>query len=149
MRAATKRALWKSVSANWGYLVLALVIYDWFVAEEQSPALLAVASGLVVIFALFFATTPCAALNKERKDGEPDYCGNNGRGLLGACHLKRHKWENLKALAGRQRTVQAFRHLVSKFSGQAAAFSALAGLGSFAVAVLMLLFVTMRQPPAP
>jgi len=96
---------------------------------------------------LFFPKTPCAARNKEEEDGEPDYCGNNGRGLLGACHLKRHKWENLKALAGRQRSVQAFRHLVSKFSGQAAAFSALAGLSCFAVMVLTLLFVTTKPPP--
>jgi len=80
---------------------------------------------------VFFAESPCAAINKEKRDGEVDLCGNNGRGLLGACYLKRHKWENLKAISSRQRGVQAMRHTVSKFCGQAAAFSALAGLGSF------------------
>jgi len=112
-------------------------------ASDQNPALLAVTSGFVVIFALFFRHDAVCCAHRVQKDGELDYCGNNGRGLLGACHLKRHKWENLRALAGRQRSVQAFWHLVSKFSGQTAAFSALAALGSFAVAVFTLLFVTM------
>ncbi|MEJ2860950.1 hypothetical protein [Actinomycetospora flava] len=147
MRATSKRRIWKSVGQNWGYLVLALVAYGWFIADRTNPVLLLVGSALVIVFALFFAETPCMAINKEKRDGEVDYCGNNGRGLLGACHLKRHKWENLKALSSRQRGVQALRHTVSRFCGQAAAFSAAAGIGSLLVATLTFVFVATRQPP--
>jgi hypothetical protein len=96
---------------------------------------------------MFFAEAPCAAVNKGRRDGEVDLCGNNGRGLLGACHLKRHKWENLKVLGSRQLGAQAAKHTVSKFCGQAAAFSALAGLVSAVVATTTLFVLTLRQPP--
>jgi hypothetical protein len=100
-----------------------------------------------VLFALFFADTPCAAIYKERRSGEVDLCGNNGNGLLGTCHLKRHKWESLKRFTTRQQGDVAARHLVSKFRGQAAAFSAMAGSGSFAVATVALV-LTRRGPPA-
>ncbi len=116
---------------------------------RTNPVALVVGSTLVVIFALFFAETPCMAINKEKRDGGIDYCGNNGRGLLGACHLKRHKWQNLKALSSRERSVQALRHTVSRFSGQAAAFSALAGIGSLIVATLTFALITTKQPPPP
>lgn len=139
MRADTKRKITKSLWRNWGYLVLALVIYGWFIAGQHNALLLAIGSILVVIFALFFATAPCAAINKQLRDGEVDYCGNNGSGLLGACHLSRHKWENLKTITSRQQGAAAARHLVSKFCGQAAAFSALAGIGSFVVAAVALI----------
>jgi hypothetical protein len=69
--------------------------------------------------------------------------------VLGACHLKRHKWQNLKALGSRERSLQALRHTVSRFCGQAAAFSALAGIGSLLVATLTFVFVTTRQPSPP
>jgi hypothetical protein len=149
VRAETKRKMWKSIGQNWGYLVLALVLYGWFIADRTNPALLVLGSGLVVVFALFFAETPCMAINKEKRDGDVDYCGNNGHGLLGACHLKRHKWQNLKALGSRERSLQALRHTVSRFCGQAAAFSALAGIGSLLVATLTFVFVTTRQPSPP
>jgi hypothetical protein len=71
--------------------------------------------------------------------GAVDLCGNSGSGLLGACRLTRHKWENLKMITSRQQGAIAARHLVSKFSGQAAAFSALAGIGSFIVAAIALM----------
>lgn len=148
MRATTKRKIGRSFAQNWGYLVLAAVLYGWFIADHRNILLLAVGSGLIVVFALFFAVSPCAAINKQKRDGEVDLCGNNGNGLLGACHLKRHKWENLKALGSRHAAGRAFRHTLSKFSGQAAAFSALAGLGSFFVATLTLVLVTSRQPPS-
>lgn len=89
MRAATKRKIGKSLWRNWRYLVLALVIYGWLIADQRNPLLLVIGSALVVVFALFFASTPCAAINKERRAGAVDLCGNNGSGLLGACHLTR------------------------------------------------------------
>ena len=110
--------MWKSLGRNGGCLVLALVVYGWFIADRQNPALLAIGSGLIVLFALFFAESPCAAVNKEKRDGEVDFCGNNGHGLLGACHLKRHEWENLKALGARQRAARAARHTVSRSCGR-------------------------------
>lgn len=147
VRAATKRRIKKSLWRNWGYLVLALVVYGWFVADVKKPILLLIGSGLIVLFALFFAETPCAAVNKRQKDGGADFCGNNGNGLLGACHLQRHRWENLKMLTTRQQAVVAGRHVVSKFCGQAAAFSAAAGIVSCLVATATLILA--RQAPLP
>jgi hypothetical protein len=108
MRAATKRKIGKSLLDNWGYLLLALVATGWFLFGTRNPLLLAIASLLVVIYALFFAVVPCGAENKRKRDGEIDYCGNNGRGLLGGCRFRRHKWENLKTIA--QRAAGCFGH---------------------------------------
>jgi hypothetical protein len=83
--------------------------------------------------------------NKRLVNGEIDFCGNNGNGILGACYLKRHKWLNLKALVNRQTYVRSLKHCFSSFSGAAGSFSALAGMGSFTVALLTYIFVTIKK----
>ena len=147
MRATTKRKIRKSVLDNWGYLLLALVLFGWFTFGTRNPLVLAAGSFLVVVYALFFAVVPCGAENKRKRDGEVDHCGNNGRGLLGGCRFRRHKWENLKGIAQRQRAADVLRHILSTFKGKAAAFSAVAGMGSFLIAMLTFVYVTIKQPP--
>lgn len=149
MRSATKRKIRKSLLDNWGYLLLALVFLGWFAFGARNPLVLAIGSFLVVIYSLFFAVVPCGAENKRKRDGGPDYCGNNGRGLLGGCRFRRHKWENFKTIAQRQQAVAVIRHILSTFRGKAAAFSAVAGMGSFVVALMTFAFITLRQPAPP
>ncbi|WP_156993150.1 hypothetical protein [Pseudonocardia acaciae] len=144
MRAQTKRKLGKFMLHNWGYIVL-IVVAIWWHLGTIGPLPIAIGSSLVVIFALFCAEVPCCAPNKRLVNGEIDFCGNNGNGILGACHLKRHKWLNLKSLVSRQTYVRSLKHCVSSFSGAAGSFSALAGLGSFTVALLTYLFVTTKK----
>jgi hypothetical protein len=90
MRVQTRRKLGKFVLRNWGYLIL-LVVTSWWYPGTIGPLPIALGSGLVVVFALFFAEVPCCAPNKRPVNGEVDFCGNNGNEILGACHLKRHK----------------------------------------------------------
>lgn len=144
MRAQTKRKLGKFALHNWGYIV-AIVVAIWWYIGTIGPLPIAIGSGLVVIFALFFAEVPCCAPNKKLVNGEIDLCGNNGNGILGACYLKRHKWLNLKALVNRQTYVRSLKHCFSSFSGAAGSFSALAGMGSFTVALLTYIFVTIKK----
>lgn len=144
MRAQTKKRLGKFLLHNWGYLV-ALIVATWWYLGTVGPLPIAIGSGLVIIFALFCAEVPCCAPNKQLRNGETDLCGNNGNGILGACHLKRHKWLNLKALVDRDTYLRSVKHCCSSFSGAAGSFSAIAGLGSFTVALLTYLFVTTKR----
>ena len=144
MQARKKNVLGKFIIHNWGYVV-AVIVATWWYLGTIGPLPIAIGSGLVVIFALFFAEVPCCAPNKRPLNGEVDLCGNNGNGILGACHLKRHKWLNLKALIDRQTYVRSLKHCTSSFSGAAGSFSALAGTGSFIVALLTYIFVASKR----
>jgi hypothetical protein len=89
---------------------------------------LALGSVLVLLFSLFAAPMPCCA---ETRGGE--FCRNNGRGLLGGCHFKAHKWQNAKALVKRQSWARLGSHVFSTVSGNATAISAIAAVVTLAL----------------
>ncbi|MFF4600672.1 hypothetical protein [Amycolatopsis sp. NPDC001319] len=70
------------------------------------------------------------------------FCRNNANGILLGCHLRQHKFEKL---AVRQRAWSKAAAVVFKgVGGQAAAFSAFAGIVSAGAAAVTL---AVKQPP--
>lgn len=130
MRKSTRRA----IGRYWGYLLLVLLYFGWFVFHVGAVGLAAI-SVLSVVYFLVQAPVPCCAQNR---DGTT-FCRNNARGLLGGCWLKSHQWNNLKLLLKRQSWSTFARGFFRGVSGNAAAVSALAGSTSACAAVVTLM----------
>ncbi|MEV4601296.1 hypothetical protein AB0K15_28330 [Amycolatopsis sp. NPDC049253] len=97
------------------------------------PGVTAVPSVFVVLYCLFQAPMWCCA-----PTGASQFCRNNANGILLGCHLRQHKFEKLK-LAVRQRAWRKAAAAVFKsVGGQAATFSAFAGMVSAGAATVTL-----------
>jgi hypothetical protein len=115
-----------------GYLLLVFLYFEWFVFHAV-PLMLEVGSMLAVTYFSFQAPVPCCAENRDRT-----FCRNNARGIIGGCHLKQHKWQNLRMLVHRHSWTRLAHGLFRKASGNAAALGALGSLGSVFVAAVAL-----------
>lgn len=72
----------------WGARVLVTAIPPvWFVAHD-APDVLPI-SWVALGFILFIYPRWCRA---TKSDGS--LCTNNSNGILGGCHIRKHKWEN-------------------------------------------------------
>jgi F0F1-type ATP synthase assembly protein I len=126
MRKSTKRKL----VSLWGYLLLAAVLWLWFV-PSIGPGLIVILSAFVVVYCLFQAPMWCCAETRSR-----ELCRNNAYGLLMGCHLRQHKWQKVKLAVQQQAWSQAGQRVFRSVGGQAATFSALAGMVSASVATV-------------
>ncbi|MCA1602986.1 MAG: hypothetical protein LC776_15585 [Acidobacteria bacterium] len=127
MRVATKKRLIK----YWGYILVVALVLGWYYLQLD-PVVLGVLSGLVVIYSLFQAPVPCCA--KTRED---EFCRNNASGLLRGCHLKAHRWQNLKMLVKQHAWAEVARGIFRRIGGNAAALSALVGMAGVVVSIAM------------
>ena len=126
MRKATKKKLAK----YWGYLLLIALVLGWFY-RQLDPAVLGILSGLVIIYCLFQAPVPCCA--KTRED---EFCRNNASGLLSGCHLKQHKWQNIKMLVQQHAWAEFARGTFRRIGGHAAALSVLIAMAGVIVSIV-------------
>jgi hypothetical protein len=101
---------------------------------HAGPAALGIGSLLATAYFLFQAPVPCCAENRNRT-----FCRNNAHGIIGGCHLKQHRWQNLKMLVHRQSWARLFSGLFRRVSGNAAAVGALASWTSATVAAVALI----------
>ena len=98
-KARTRRTLWR----NWGYLLLPIILWGWFIAQIGAGPL-AIMSGLSLGFIFFQAKVPCGAKIRERDPvtGEFLFCRNDAKGILGGCgQFKAHKWQNVRLIVSR------------------------------------------------
>jgi len=128
MRAQTK----KKLGQMWGYLILVVVAYGWF-GTAMGPGIIAMLSGLVVLYTLFQAPMWCCA---NTRSGEP--CRNNAYGILLGCHVRQHKWQKMKMAVSASSWGQLTKRVLSSVGGVSASISALAGVASVIVAVAAL-----------
>lgn len=68
-----------------GYLLVVALYLAWF-KLGLNPGVIAVLSGLAVLYGLLAAPVPCCAINR---DGT--FCRENGKGLLLGCWRYQHK----------------------------------------------------------
>ncbi|HEX3781429.1 MAG TPA: hypothetical protein VHX38_17350 [Pseudonocardiaceae bacterium] len=128
-----KQATKKKIAKYWGYLLLPVLYFGWFVFHV-GPIVLGVVSVLVVVYFLFQAPVPCCAETRDRTT-----CRNNAKGILGGCHIESHKWQNVKLLIRRRLWGRLASGLFRQVKGNAAAISALAGSTSAIAAGVTLL----------
>ncbi len=130
MRAKTKKVL----ARYWGYLLIPALFLGWFY-YEPNPLVLGVLSSLTVLYALFRAPVPCAAITRGN-----EFCRHNAKGLLRGCYLKQHKWQNLKMLVRRSSwgTLRSaiFRSLAGNTAALTLIFGAVSAFGSAVVPFL-------------
>ncbi|HEY2063571.1 MAG TPA: hypothetical protein VGH57_34700 [Amycolatopsis sp.] len=126
MRKSTRKLL----GSLWGYLLLAAVVLLWFM-PSVGPGAIAILSAFVVLYCLFQAPMWCCA---DTRRGE--FCRNNAYGLLMGCHLRQHKSQKFKLMIRQQAWSKAARRVFSGVGGQAATFSAFAGMLSAGVATV-------------
>lgn len=108
---------------------------------------IALASVLATLFFLFQARVPCGGLNRD-----DTFCRNNAKGLLLGCsQVVAHRWYNAKMLIRRSTWGRFFGNAFRKFSGAAAALSAMAGIASAIIAAGALIVSTYAflDPRAP
>ncbi|QJY45583.1 hypothetical protein [Pseudonocardia broussonetiae] len=129
VKARTRRALWR----NWGYLMLPLILWAWFIAQ-LGPAPIAVMSTLAFGFFLFQAQAPCCA---QTRQGE--WCRNNASGILGGCYLKNHRWQNVRMLVDRATRQKAVNGVLRGVDGKAATVSAAIAFCALLVSIGLLL----------
>ncbi len=129
MRTQTKKRL----GQMWGYLILGVVVYGWLGAA-MGPGVIALLSGLVVLYALFQAPMWCCATTRS---GEP--CRNNSYGILLGCHVRQHKWQKMRMAVSASSWSQLTRRVLSSVGGVAASVSALASVASVVVAAAALI----------
>ena len=70
MRAKTKKVL----ARYWGYVLIPVLFLGWFYFEPN-PLVLGVLSSLTVLYALFRAPVPCAAITRGN-----EFCRHNAKG---------------------------------------------------------------------
>lgn len=128
-----KKSTTRLLGSLWGYLLLAAVIWLWFL-PSIGPGVIAVLSGFVVLYSLFQAPMWCCA---ENRDG--GLCRNNAYGILLGCHVRQHKWQKFKMAGRQQYWGRLGRRVFSGVGGQAATFSAFAGMLSACVATATLI----------
>ena len=128
-----KKSTGKLLGSLWGYLLLAAVLWLWFL-PSIGPGVIAILSALVVLYTLFQAPMWCCAETRSR---EP--CRNNAYGILLGCHLRQHKWQKVKMAVRQQYWGKLGRRVFSSVGGQAATFSAFAGMVSACVATVALI----------
>ena len=127
-----RRSTKKKIAKYWGYILLPVLYFGWFVFHI-GPLVLGVISLLVVVYFLFQAPVPCCAENRDHT-----FCKNNAKGILGGCHLESHKWQNVKLLIRRRSWARLAGGLFRQVKGNAAAVSALAGSTSAVAAAVTL-----------
>ena len=69
MKAKTKKVL----ARYWGYLLIPVLFLGWFYSLD--PLALGVLSSLTVLYALFRAPVPCAAITRGN-----EFCRHNAKG---------------------------------------------------------------------
>jgi len=116
MKAKTKKVL----ARYWGYLLIPVLFLGWFYSLD--PLALGVLSSLTVLYALFRAPVPCAAITRGN-----EFCRHNAKGLLRGCYLKQHKWQNLKMLVRRSSWGSLGRAIFRSLAGNAAALTVIVG----------------------
>lgn len=129
MRTATKRKL----GQLWGYLLLVVVVIAWL-GPAIGPGLIAIISGLVVLYTLFQAPMWCCADTREN-----ELCRNNAHGILLGCYLRHHKWQKFRMAISLGSWGRLANRVWSSIGGVAASLSAVAGTVSAISAVLTLL----------
>ena len=109
-----KKSTRQAIAKYWGYMLLPVLYYGWFVGDiGYGP--LAIASTLASAFFFLQVKAPCCAENREvkAKSGDPTFCRNNAKGILRGCR-RGARWQNAKmighrSLWGRQiQPVEAF-----------------------------------------
>ena len=128
-----KKSTRQTLARTWGYLLLPIIAWAWFVAQ-LGPSPIAIMSVLAAGFFLFQAPAPCCA---ETRKGE--WCRNNGSGVLGGCHFRNHRWQNVKMLLDRELRQRAANGILRGISGKAATLSAVISTLALLVSVGMLL----------
>lgn len=68
-----------------------------------------------------------------------ELCRNNAYGILLGCHLRQHKWQKVKMAIRQQYWGKLGRRVFSSVGGQAATFSAFAGMVSACAATVTLI----------
>jgi hypothetical protein len=130
IKAKNRERLWR----NWGYILLPITLWAWFIAQ-LAPATITIMATLSFGFFLFQAQAPCCA---QTRKGE--WCRNNSWGILGGCHYKQHRLQNIKMLidsATRQRAINGIlRGVDGKTAVVAATISFCSLLVSFATLLL-------------
>lgn len=119
-------------------MLLPVIAWAWFIAA-LGPTPIAVMSTLAFGFFLFQAPVPCCATTRRE-----EWCRNNASGILGGCHFKQHRWQNLKMLVDRTTRTRAANGILRGISGKAATLSAVIAACSLLVAVGSLL-VSMNK----
>lgn len=136
-----------ALARTWGHFLIPVLAWLW-IAQEPSYGPIALLSVLSALFFLFQARVPCGGLNR---DGST-LCRNNARGLLLGCNqVVAHRWYNAKMLIRRSTWGRFVSNAFRKFSGAAAALSAMATVGSAFIAAGALLVSTFAylDPRAP
>ncbi|MEC3980770.1 hypothetical protein [Amycolatopsis sp. H20-H5] len=128
-----KKSTKKLLRNLWGYLLLAAVACFWFV-PSIGPGAVAILSALVVAYCLFQAPMWCCA---DIRGG--GLCRNNAYGILLGCHIRQHKGQKLRMAVRQQYWGRLVKRIFSSIGGQAATFSAVAGLISASAATVTLL----------
>lgn len=121
-----KESTRKRLAKTWGYVLLPVILYGWFVGDiGYGP--LAIVSAVAASFFLFQARVPRCGNNREVQTatGEPTFCRNNAKGLLRGCWIEAHKWHNAKMMINRSSWGRLPGGLFRKFSGGAASFAVL------------------------
>jgi hypothetical protein len=139
------KALRRALARYWGYLLIPVIVWAW-TTRETSYGPIAIASALSTTYFMFQTKVPCCAINRNHT-----FCRNNARGLLGGCHLRDHKWQNIRMLAHRNTWSQFAGGMFRRFEGRAATFAAMATCMSTLIAALALLVATYAflDPRAP
>jgi hypothetical protein len=65
-----------------------LILLLWW--ADVPARTIAIAAGIVVIYYLGYGRRICYAVNTDDRT----HCGENARGILGACHRRRHQLQN-------------------------------------------------------
>ncbi|MEV4557235.1 hypothetical protein AB0K51_09570 [Kitasatospora sp. NPDC049285] len=115
----------------WGLIAFVVAMTGWLTADFGPLAITAL-SALSLLWFLFQAPVPCAALNR----GEAQTCRNNGRGVLRGCHIKQHQWQKLKGLVVRRRWREISADLFPNATTSLASLGAIVALLSSIIGVV-------------
>ncbi|MFC6080165.1 hypothetical protein [Sphaerisporangium aureirubrum] len=91
------------IKKYWGYLIVGLLIWGWWAAEDKGKIapLLIIGSVLAIVYFLFRVPRTCGAVGRQGP------CRNNARGLLFGCNqVRQHKRQNFARKLGRDRWKQ-------------------------------------------
>jgi hypothetical protein len=119
----------KTLRRGYGYVLVLVLAYAWLGAS-MGAGVIALLSGMLMIYSLFVAPVWCCA---ENRDG--GYCRDNAYGVLMGCYRRQHKWQKLHMAVRYQYWGRLCRRVLSGVGGQAASLSAVAGTVSATVAL--------------
>lgn len=132
MPKSTRRKTRSKLGRYWGYPLIVVVVYCGLTGLA-GPVVVLPGAGIALLFMLFGAPTWCGAPTRDA-----DGCRNNAYGLLLGCHLRAHKWANLKLIFKSTRWAGLMRQFWGNVRNGTAAIGSLASVSSAAVAAIAL-----------